>query len=129
MLGTFQQTHLRIEVEATAAELARSLLHAEAFTRWLQPQQFSQPLPPKLTPGIVYSSGFGPLQIRHQVEVAEDHTLRLLLSGGVDGFHEWCWGEGWVQSKLEGISLLPLGLSQTWGLLRLRQFLQQQRGL
>jgi len=44
-----------------------------------------------------------------------------LLSQGIDGFHEWYWGEGWVQSRLEGVSILP-NLGQTLNLLRLRQF-------
>lgn len=128
MLGTFQHVQLRIEIEATATELSRSLLYPEAFQAWLSPQQFSQPLPTKLEVGSIYSSGFGPLQVRHQVDAAHDHYLRLLLSGGIDGTHEWCWGEGWIQSKLEGISLLPLQLGHTWSLVRLRQFIQQQRG-
>lgn len=127
MLGTFQQIYLRLEIEATATEVSRSLLHAEAFQAWLRPQFFSQPLPTKLEPGSVYRSGFGPLQIRHQVESTNDHYLRLLLSGGVDGVHEWCWGDGWVQSKLEGVSLLPLRLAHTWSLMQLRQFLKSQR--
>lgn len=57
------------------------------------------------------------------MEVASDNCLRLLLSEGIDGYHEWYWGDGWVQSRLEGISLLPLSLGQTFSLLRLRQFL------
>lgn len=32
-------------------------------------------------------------------------------------------GEGWVQSRLEGISILPLNLGQTLNLIRLRDFL------
>lgn len=123
MLGTFQQAQLRIEVEASAMQLSRSLLNSEAFTTWLAPQQFSQPLPPRLTTGTVYSSGLGPLQIRHEVETAQDNQLRLLLSGGVDGVHEWQWGDGWVQSRLEGVSLLPLQLGHSLSLLRLRQYL------
>ncbi|MEG5215625.1 hypothetical protein QUB48_07680 [Microcoleus sp. ARI1-A5] len=38
-------------------------------------------------------------------------------------FHQWYWGDGWVQSRLEGVSLLPLNLGQTASLLRLREFL------
>jgi len=48
-------------------------------------------------------------------------TVYVLLSQGIDGFHEWYWGEGWVQSRLEGVSM-PLNLGQTLNLLRLRQF-------
>ncbi len=128
MLGTFQQIYLRLEIEATVTELSRSLLYSEAFQTWLRPQQFSQPLPAKLETGSIYSSGFGPLQVRHQVESADDQHLRLLLSGGVDGVHEWCWGDGWIQSKLDGISLLPLRLAHSWSLAQLQQFLKSQRG-
>jgi hypothetical protein len=60
--------------------------------------------------------------VQHQVAIANDNCLRLLLSQGIDGYHEWSWGEGWVQSRLEGISLLPLNLGQTLNLLNLRQF-------
>jgi hypothetical protein len=55
--------------------------------------------------------------------MAEQNCLRLLLSLGIDGFHEWYWGDGWVQSLLEGVSLLALNLEQTASLLRLRGFL------
>jgi hypothetical protein len=50
----------------------------------------------------------------------------LLLSRGIDGFHEWYWGEGWVQSRLEGISVIPLNLGQTINLMRLKEFLSHQ---
>ena len=56
-------------------------------------------------------------------DMAEQNCLRLLLSLGIDGFHEWYWGDGWVQSRLEGVSLLALNLEQTASLLRLREFL------
>ncbi|NER31264.1 MAG: hypothetical protein F6J89_27510, partial [Symploca sp. SIO1C4] len=64
-----------------------------------------------------------PVTIQHQTEVVDDNCLRLILSQGIDGFHEWYWGDGWVQSRLEGVSLLPLNLGQTINLLQLRQFL------
>jgi hypothetical protein len=60
------------------------------------------------------------------VERIENNGFRLLLSQGIDGYHEWYWGEGWVQSRLEGVSLLPLNLGQTLNLLRLRTFLREQ---
>jgi hypothetical protein len=69
----------------------------------------------------------GPVAIQHKVEVAQVNCLRLLLSQGIDGYHEWYWGDGWVQSRLEGISLLPLNLGQTLALLRLRQFITSDR--
>jgi hypothetical protein len=49
------------------------------------------------------------------------------LSQGIDGYHEWYWGDGWLQSRLEGISLLPLNLGQTLSLLKLRLFLSNQK--
>jgi hypothetical protein len=73
-----------------------------------------------LEAGATFKSWVGPISISHYVESARSDYLRVILSGGVDGFHEWYWGDGWVQSKLEGVSLLPLKLGQTLGLLRLR---------
>lgn len=127
MFGTFQQTHLRIEVEATTAQLSRCLLQPEQFEQWLAPQQFPQPRPKLLTPASAYDSTLGPLRIRHEVLTVGDQVLRLRLSGAVDGFHEWCWGDGWVQSKLEGISLLPIALAHSLSLIRLQNHLRQQR--
>ena len=49
----------------------------------------------------------------------------MLLAGGIDGFHEWYWGENWVQSKLEGVSAIPLNIGQNLVIFRLRQFLGQ----
>ncbi|MBW4523110.1 MAG: hypothetical protein KME16_26015 [Scytolyngbya sp. HA4215-MV1] len=123
MLGTFQQSHLRIEVSAPASTLRHSLTKPSEFQKWLFPQRFSYGLPENLQVGDTFTSWMGPIAIQHTVEQIHPYSLRFLLSGGVDGFHEWCWGEGWVQSRLEGISLLPLNLGQTFSLLRLRQFL------
>lgn len=129
MLGTFQQSHLRIEVAASKTELRDSLLRPTDLQQWLAPQRLSSGLPEQLQVGTEFTSSFGPIVVRHYVEKAEPNRLRLLLSGGIDGFHEWAWGEGWVQSQLEGISLLPLNLGQTLSLLRLRQFLSTKKSL
>lgn len=126
MLGTFQQSHLRIEVTASETDLRDSLLKPTSLQQWLAPQRLSTGLPEQLQAGTEFTSSFGPIVVRHYVEKAEPHRLRLLLSGGIDGFHEWTWGEGWVQSRLEGISLLPLNFGQTLSLLRLRQFLSEK---
>jgi hypothetical protein len=80
-------------------------------------------MPEELHTGFQFTTWTGPISIHHQVEVAKPNCLRLLLSGGIDGFHEWYWGEGWVQSRLEGVSILPLNLGQTLNLLSLRHFL------
>lgn len=123
MFGTFQHSSLRIEIPATEQALRQGLLHTASLQKWLFPQQLSTGLPEELTEGLVFTSRLGPIAIQHKVDQLESNTLRLLLSQGIDGFHEWHWGEGWVQSRIEGISLLPLNLGQTLSLLSLRQFL------
>ncbi|HEY9744309.1 MAG TPA: hypothetical protein V6C90_27775 [Coleofasciculaceae cyanobacterium] len=127
MLGTFQQSHLRIEVAAPHTAIRDSLLHSQNLRRWLWPQSFSLGLPEQLHQGLTFTTWTGPVAIQHKVEVAQSNCLRLLLSQGIDGYHEWYWGEGWVQSRLEGVSLLPLNLGQTLSLLQLRQFLTSGR--
>ncbi len=122
MLGNFQQSHLRIEIEAEAEAIRDSLLEGEQLKQWMWPQRFAS-LPPRLKTGSSFSSFLGAIEIQHQVDLAEDNCLRLLLSKGIDGYHEWYWGEGWLQSRLEGISILPLNLGQSFSLLRLRQHL------
>ena len=123
MLGNFQQSHLRIEVEASGNGISDSLLRPNQMRRWLWQVRFPDGLPEQLHQGLTFTSWMGFVPIQHQVDVAEPNCLRLLLSQGIDGYHEWYWGEGWVQSRLEGISLLPLNLSQTLSLLQLREFL------
>lgn len=122
MLGQFQQSQLRIELEAPANIIGDSLLRPAQLRQWLFPQRFDAGLPEQLHSGLTFASSLGPVTIQHHVQLADSHCLRLLLSQGIDGYHEWYWGEGWVQSRLEGISLLPLNLSQTLSLLRLREF-------
>lgn len=126
MLGNFQQSQLRIEVEASETAIRDSLLRPMQLQQWLWPQRLTTGMPEQLHQGLTFTSWTGAVAIRHQVEVATPTCLRLLLSQGIDGFHEWYWGEGWVQSRLEGISMLPLNLGQTLNLLRLRQFLATQ---
>ncbi len=127
MFGTFQQSNLRIEVDASEQQIRDSLLCPDQFRQWLAPQTFSAGLPDRLQKGTIFTSYIGPITIRHEVDLVEPNGLRLLMSQGIDGFHQWYWGDGWVQSSLEGISLLPLNLGQTFSLLRLRQFLVQQK--
>jgi hypothetical protein len=122
MFGTFQQSHLRIELEASEKAIRDSLINTSKLRQWLFVQRFSQGLPDKLDKGLTFTTWTGFVPIQHQVEEASDNCLRMLLSQGIDGYHEWCWGEGWVQSRLEGISLLPLNLGQTASLMSLRQF-------
>ncbi len=126
MLGNFQQSQLRIEIEAPTDAIRNSLLHPVQLEKWLLGQRFAPGMPEELLPGFQFTSWTGPVQIHHQVDIVKSNCLRLLLSGGIDGFHEWYWGEGWVQSRLEGVSILPLNLGQTLSLLSLRQFLTTQ---
>jgi hypothetical protein len=124
MLGNFQRSELRIEVPATASTIRDRLLSPSALTKWLFPQQMSFPNQDLLTVGTKYRSTFGPIVVEYIVDRVDPQCLRLLLSNSIDGYHEWYWGEGWVQSRLEGISLIPLNLHQTTTLLRLRQALK-----
>ncbi len=127
MFGIFQRSFLRLEVEAAAPAIARSLQEPEQFRQWLAPQQFAAGLPAILTPGREFTAHLGPVAIAHQVQVVQPDSLRLLLSGAVDGYHEWYWGDGWVQSRLEGVSLLPLNLIHTVALARLRAFAEAEQ--
>jgi hypothetical protein len=127
MLGTFQQSHLRIEIDASAQQIRDSLLCPKQFRQWLFPQTFSDNLPDRLHTGLIFTSWLGPVPVQHQVDRVDANGVRLILSKGIDGFHEWHWGEGWVQADLAGISLMPLSLGQTLSLLRLRQFLAMQK--
>ena len=124
MLGNFQRSELRIEVPATASTIRDRLLSPPALKKWLFPQQMSFPSQDLLTVGTKYKSTFGPVIVEYIVDRVDLHCLRLLLSNSIDGYHEWYWGEGWVQSRIEGISLIPLNLHQTTTLLRLRQALK-----
>jgi len=126
MLGTFQQSQLRIEVAASEMAIQDSLLRPGKLEQWLWSQRFAAGMPEHLHQGLAFTTWTGPVAIHHQVDVARSNCLRLLLSQGIDGFHEWYWGEGWVQSRLEGVSMLPLNLGQTLSLLSLRQFLATQ---
>ncbi|MFK8185965.1 MAG: hypothetical protein AB8B99_21520 [Phormidesmis sp.] len=130
MWGTYQRSDLRIEVKASSGDIRRCLLYAESLQAWLQPQQIrsvgvDSPLSGELFLGQSFESKLWPLNIRHEVEMLSDSGVRFLLSEGIDGFHEWQWGDGWVQSRLEGISLFPLSLGQTASIIRLRLYLQQ----
>lgn len=127
MLGTFQQSSLRIEVNAKEADIRDSLIRPSQLQQWLWPQQFSPGLPEQFQAGLIFTSSLGVVTIQHYVDVAQPNCLRLLLSRGIDGFHEWYWGEGWIQSRLEGISLLPLNLGQTINLMRLKDFLASKQ--
>jgi hypothetical protein len=124
MLGNFQRSELRIEVPATASAIRDRLLSPPALSKWLFPQRMSFPSQDLLDVGSKYRSTFGPIILEYIVDRVDTQYLRLLLSNSIDGYHEWYWGEGWVQSRIEGISLISLNLHQTTTLLRLRQALK-----
>lgn len=128
MFGSYQSSELRIEVAATKAEIEASLIQPKRLKQWLWPQQLglanATDIP--LSIGQTFESNLGPVKTNHKVETLQSSGIRFLLSGSIDGFHEWQWGEGWVQSRLEGVSLLPLNLGQTLSLLRLKQYLQSR---
>ncbi|MCS6812645.1 MAG: hypothetical protein NZ772_03615 [Cyanobacteria bacterium] len=123
MFGTYQHSNLRIEVDASDVTIRKSLTDPRQLRQWLSPQQIDSNLTEPLQSGQRFVSWLGPIPVQHYVDQIDANRLRLLLSQGIDGFHEWQWGDGWVQSRLEGISLLPLNLGQTLTLLRLRSFL------
>jgi len=128
MLGSFQKSQLRIEIDASQQAIGESLLHPMQLGKWLPSGEFSKvAMPEQLHPGFEFTTHIGPLSIHHHVDVTTPNSLRLLLSQGIDGFHEWYWGEGWVQSRLEGISMLPLSLGQTASLFSLRQYLKSKQ--
>jgi len=127
MLGTFQQSHIRIQIEAKSSTIRDSLTIISQLRCWLVPQTLSTGLPEKLAVGLIFTSWLGPIPVEHQVEQVEENGIKLLLSQGIDGYHEWHWGDGWVQSDLEGFSLLPINLGQTASLWRLRQFVEAVR--
>lgn len=126
MLGQFQHSVLRLEVEATRSAIADSLLRPDQIRQWLWTQRLPMGLPDYLSPGLEFVSYLGPIEIRHSVTSISPESLSLSLGGGIDGIHQWLWGEGWVQSSLEGISLLPLNIGQTMSLFSLRQFLDRR---
>jgi hypothetical protein len=92
MLGNFQQSQVRIEVDANRQTIADSLLKTTHLRQWMWPQSLSSSLPDTLNTGLTFTSVLGLIEIEHQVETADDNCLRLLLSKGIDGYHEWYWG-------------------------------------
>ncbi|MEM9216797.1 MAG: hypothetical protein AAGD25_20910 [Cyanobacteria bacterium P01_F01_bin.150] len=124
MFGQFQSSRLRIEVQATESAIRESLINTDSLRQWLWPQQFPTDIPSCLIPETTFTTWIGPISIYHSVVWANDHQIRLILSQGVDGFHDWSWGEGWVQSCIEGVSPLPIKAGQTVSLFRLKQYLE-----
>lgn len=129
MFGNFQASCLRIEINAPESAIKESLINTASLRQWLWTQRFSSDIPSCLLPDTTFTTWLGPVAVQHTVEYANDHRLRLLLSQGIDGFHDWSWGEGWVQSCLEGVSMLPLNAGQTFSLFCLKQYLERQEAM
>ncbi|MGG6293163.1 hypothetical protein ACQ4M4_01975 [Leptolyngbya sp. AN02str] len=123
MLGTFQQSNLRVEVEASEAIIRDCLLQPDKLRQWMMPARLPEGLPDVLKVGDTFTSWLGPISVRHQVQSVDGNSLCLLLSQGIDGYHQWYWGDGWIQSSLAGVSVLPLSLGQTLSLINLKRWL------
>jgi len=121
MFGEFQQSRLRIELDAPEAAIRDNLIQPESLQQWLWPQQLVAPMPTRLEVGTVFTTQLGPISVEHYVAQLDDNHLRLILSQSIDGFHDWYWGDGWVQSCLEGVSLLPIGVGHSLALMQLRR--------
>jgi hypothetical protein len=126
MFGNYQHSELRIEVDATDKKLKACLTETAQLRQWLWPQRLSSGMPGQLQVNTLFSSWSGPIEVQHRVGHLSPYGIQFILSKGIDGFHEWSWGDGWVQSRLEGITLLPLNLGQTLTLTRLQLFLQHK---
>lgn len=123
MWGKFQQSELRIEISATENELRDSLVKVESLKKWFYPLQLKDKSKLELSSGDKFTFTLAMIEIHNEVKMINSNCYCVMLSGGIDGYQEWCWGDGWIQSRLEGISFLPLNLTQTLNLLRLRFWL------
>lgn len=91
MFGSYQSSELRIEVTATTTEIEASLIQPKRLKQWLWPQQLglvnATDIP--LSVGQTFESNLGLVKTRHEVETLQASGIRFLLSGSIDGFHEW----------------------------------------
>lgn len=120
MLGKFQKSELRIEVKTTQEAIGNCLLDINQLKQWFFPLKFDHNSSPKLSVNDSFSFYLGVIEIKNKVDLINSNGIRIILSGGIDGYQEWSWGDGWIQSRLEGVSILPLNLAQTLNLLRLK---------
>ena len=56
MLGTFQKSQLRIEIEASATAIGSSLLKTEQLKSWLPSNRLSSGMPEQLTTGFEFTN-------------------------------------------------------------------------
>jgi len=119
MLGNFQQSQLRIEVEASVTvirgQFAPDSCSCNGFGQSLA-QECQNNCIKDLRSLAGLDRSLFIIKWRWR-----PNCLRLVLSQGIDGFHEWYWGEGWVQSRLEGVSM-PLNLGHNFTSATLFQF-------
>lgn len=127
MFGKFQKSELRIEVKAQEETLKDSFLNIDKLKQWFLPLKWNKNQKKKLSQGDTFSLFIGLIEIKNKVELIDNNCLRLILSGGIDGYQEWSWGDGWVQSRLVGVSVLPLSLAQTLNLLNLKFFINNTK--
>jgi hypothetical protein len=124
MFGKFQQSLLRIELEADKSLIRDALTQKDLLKKWLPVHYLTANLPERLAVGNTFNT----FSLTQKVESIDESGLCLILSGAIDGYQQWSWGDGWVQSKLEGVSLLPLNLAGTATLVSLREFVKAQSG-
>ena len=127
MFGRMQAETVRIAVDASAEQLSRYLTESALLRQWVWPQQLEAGGPERLSEGAEFYSRLGPARIGHQVRSLEDNRLELALWGAIDGWNEWRWGNGWVQLRVEGVSLLPLRLGLNVALRSLQRFVHSQQ--
>jgi hypothetical protein len=120
MLGNFQQSQIRIEVAANSATIRQQLLSPAHLRKWLSATKLTLEGDDLLQVDRTFAIEVWPVRVTHKVSKVTDDSLRLCLSEAIDGYQEWYWGDGWVQSRLAGVSLLPLSAIQTTNLTRLR---------
>jgi hypothetical protein len=126
MFGKFQKSELRIEVKVKESIFRDSLLNINDLKQWCFPLKVTEKSSGKLSQGDTFSFYLGLIEIKSKVDYINSNGIRLILSGAIDGYQEWSWGDGWIQSRLEGISVFPLNLGQTLNLLRLKSFVGYQ---
>ena len=122
MLGVFQGEVLRVELEATLETIQSYLVEPVHLRSWIWPQTLDPDLSEPLRAGTEFFSQLGSIRFGHRVENLQPGLMHLLLWGAADGFCQWSWGNGWVQLRIEAVSLLPLSLGQIILLQRLQAY-------
>jgi len=67
MLGSYQKSQLRIEIDASQQAISESLLHPMQLGKWLPSGNFpSGTMPEELYSGFEFTTRIGPLSIHHK---------------------------------------------------------------